>query len=65
MLVVMFGFVLPITTTLRALSESAGAPTLWAILAFPSMAIGMLTERWLFFAETQHVVTLYYGVQSA
>jgi DMSO reductase anchor subunit len=29
------------------------------------MAIGILTERWLFFAEAQHVVTLFYGAQRA
>jgi DMSO reductase anchor subunit len=65
MLVVMFGFVFSITTTLLALSGSAGAPIVWTMLAFASMAIGMLIERWLFIAEAQHVVTLYYGAQSA
>jgi hypothetical protein len=25
------------------------------------MAVGLLTERWLFFAEARHVVTHYYG----
>lgn len=65
LLAVLSEFALPIATTLLALSESAGAPTLWTMLAFASMAIGMLIERWLFFAEAQHVVTLYYGAQSA
>jgi DMSO reductase anchor subunit len=30
-----------------------------------SMAIGVLTERWLFFAEAEHVVTVYYRGGSA
>ena len=44
----------------------AGIPglsaTLLAILVF---AAGLLVERWLFFAEAKHVVTLYYGESSA
>ena len=32
-----------------------------AALAVASGALGVLVERWLFFAEAQHVVTLYYG----
>ena len=28
-------------------------------------AFGLITERWLFFAEARHVVTLYYGAQAA
>lgn len=31
------------------------------LLAAPAMAVGLLTERWLFFAEAKHTVTLYYG----
>jgi DMSO reductase anchor subunit len=26
-----------------------------------SMLIGLLAERWLFFAEAEHAVSLYYG----
>ena len=32
-----------------------------AIVAVITQAPGMLVERWLFFAEAKHVVTLYYG----
>lgn len=28
-------------------------------------AVGVFTERWLFFAEAQHAVSLYYGAESA
>jgi DMSO reductase anchor subunit len=29
------------------------------------MALGLVVERWLFFAEAQHVVMLYYGEDAA
>jgi DMSO reductase anchor subunit len=29
------------------------------------MAAGLLVERWLFFAEAEHVSMLYYGVDAA
>jgi DMSO reductase anchor subunit len=32
-----------------------------SILAAPIQLAGMLVERWLFFAEATHAVTLYYG----
>jgi DMSO reductase anchor subunit len=32
-----------------------------SILAAPIQLAGMLVERWLFFAEATHTVTLYYG----
>jgi len=34
-------------------------------LALPSAALGVLVERWLFFAEARHVVTLFYGARAA
>jgi sulfite dehydrogenase (quinone) subunit SoeC len=36
-----------------------------AILSALSAAIGVVIERWLFFAQAQHVVTLFYGAQRA
>ena len=34
----------------------------WAILAIPFVHfVGIMIERWLFFAEAKHVVTLFYG----
>ena len=36
-----------------------------AIAATASAGIGVAVERWLFFAEAEHVVTLYYGRQAA
>lgn len=54
-------FVAPLLlTTLAYFSEGTGATALTA-LAVLVAAIGVLIERWLFFAEAKHVVTLYYG----
>jgi len=36
-----------------------------ALLGVLSVAAGVLVERWLFFAEAVHVVTLYYGTREA
>ena len=36
-----------------------------AAVAVVTCAVGVFTERWLFFAEAQHVVTLYYGAATA
>lgn len=39
-------------------------PTFWAfVLAAISHVIGALTARWLFFAQAEHVVGLYYGAR--
>jgi DMSO reductase anchor subunit len=36
-----------------------------AMTAALSMAAGLLIERWLFFAEAEHVAMLYYGADTA
>ena len=36
-----------------------------ALLAVLSMAAGLVIERWLFFAEAEHVAMLYYGADAA
>ena len=59
------GFVAPIlVTTLAHVSPPASAGGL-TVLAVLVAAIGVLIERWLFFAEAKHAVTLYYGATSA
>lgn len=35
--------------------------TVWLMFAFVSLMIGLFVERWLFFAEAEHAVSLYYG----
>lgn len=59
------GFALPTVLTAVSLAAPTPGALLLAGLAAVSMAIGILTERWLFFAEAQHVVTLFYGAQRA
>jgi len=44
-----------------ALIGSGGTGALAAALAVASAALGLVVERWLFFAEAKHTVTLYYG----
>jgi DMSO reductase anchor subunit len=51
-------------TTLAHISPPASAAPL-SVLAVLLAAIGVLIERWLFFAEAKHTVTLYYGATSA
>lgn len=35
--------------------------TVWLIVAFAGLLAGLFVERWLFFAEAEHAVSLYYG----
>jgi len=44
---------------LVAIAASGG----WMLLAAATVShfIGVLAERWLFFAEAEHAVSLYYG----
>ena len=50
-----FGFVLPVLLLLLPFNH------FFALLAVLSHVGGVLTLRWLFFAEAEHVVGLYYG----
>jgi sulfite dehydrogenase (quinone) subunit SoeC len=59
---VILGFLLPALLLLASLliPGPIGAAIL-AILASVLAMIGLFVERWLFFAEARHVVTLFYG----
>ncbi len=59
------GFAIPIVAMAMPLLTSGVGTGLWSTLAAISAAAGILMERWLFFAEAQHVVTLFYGEQEA
>jgi DMSO reductase anchor subunit len=59
------GFMAPVALTAAALFLPAMAALILAGLAVACMVVGVLTERWLFFAEAQHVVTLFYGAARA
>jgi DMSO reductase anchor subunit len=57
------GFVLPAICTAVALIAAGGVGLIAAAVAVVSAALGMVIERWLFFAEAKHTVTLYYGAE--
>jgi DMSO reductase anchor subunit len=56
------GFFVPLLATLIALVLNS---VLAAALAVLSAGIGLIVERWLFFAEAKHTVMLYYGAETA
>jgi sulfite dehydrogenase (quinone) subunit SoeC len=55
LIALVFGFVLPVVFLLLPFSH------VWAALAVISHIGGVLALRWLFFAQAEHVVGLYYG----
>jgi DMSO reductase anchor subunit len=64
MLAVLHAFAIP--SLAIAAAGFAGGGVIGLILAAVAAiacAIGVLIERWLFFAEARHVVTLYYGAE--
>jgi DMSO reductase anchor subunit len=56
-------FALPLLTlaAVFGLSDVKWLPAILSLTAAASQLAGMLVERWLFFAEAKHTVTLYYG----
>jgi DMSO reductase anchor subunit len=62
-LALLFAFAVPIAMLL--LSQTPGLAILGTLLATLSTTVGLLIERWLFFAEAAHVAMLYYGADSA
>ncbi len=59
------GFVLPLALTLLALALGGTIAVPATMLAAAAGLLGVLVERWLFFAEARHTVTLYYGATTA
>ncbi len=58
-----FGLPLALSALAVALpgALAAASAVLAALIALP----GLVIERWLFFAEAKHSVTLYYGAETA
>ncbi len=54
-------FALPLALTLATLVTSGVVAALLAFVSAVSGMLGVLIERWLFFAEAKHTVMLYYG----
>jgi sulfite dehydrogenase (quinone) subunit SoeC len=59
------GFGLPIVFLLITSAAGWGVAVLAGLLAVISMGVGLIVERWLFFAEAEHVSMLYYGAEAA
>jgi len=64
-LVRLCGFGLPFLLSLAAFFFGGAIGVIAAGLAIVSVALGVVVERWLFFAEAKHTVTLYYGAEAA
>ena len=58
------GFAGPALLSLLALPFGGLIGGIAAGLAVASAALGLIVERWLFFAEAKHTVTLYYGADA-
>lgn len=59
------GFAVPLVLSVGVLLVPNPLAAVLAVAAFASMALGLVAERWLFFAEARHTVMLYYGAESA
>jgi sulfite dehydrogenase (quinone) subunit SoeC len=55
------GFGLALAATFATLFTSPTAAVFLMFVAVLAISFAVVVERWLFFAEAQHVVTLYYG----
>jgi DMSO reductase anchor subunit len=64
-LVLAVGFALPALLLALALPGDGLLASLARWVAIGAMAVGLIVERWLFFAQAQHVVTLFYGADRA
>jgi sulfite dehydrogenase (quinone) subunit SoeC len=64
-LALLCAFFVPAILTVLSMFAAPWLALAVSALAIVSMAIGLFTERWLFFAEAEHVVMLYYGRQAA
>jgi DMSO reductase anchor subunit len=62
-LVRLAGFGLPFLLSLVALLLGGVIAVIAGGLAVLSAALGLVIERWLFFAEARHTVMLYYGAE--
>jgi DMSO reductase anchor subunit len=62
-LALLLAFAVPVAGLLLSTLPRVGV--LGTLIATLSMAAGLMVERWLFFAEAEHVAMLYYGAEAA
>jgi DMSO reductase anchor subunit len=60
-LTTLIAFQVPLGLCVVTLLLPSGVGTVTAVLAALVAQTGIVIERWLFFAEAQHVMGLYYG----
>lgn len=61
----LLGFVVPVLAIGAAIGMDGGTVAIiQSVIAWLACQVGITTERWLFFAEAKHAVTLYYGEQA-
>lgn len=60
-LALLLAFAVPLVALLAMPADSRPERVIGALLAALSMGAGLAIERWLFFAEAEHVAMLYYG----
>src|SRR5262249_9462319 len=58
-------FVIPFLLTAMTIALVPPVAAVASVLAAAFVIAGVLVERWLFFAEARHTVTLYYGAAAA
>lgn len=61
----LLAFGLPLLGTLLTIVGGTVLAILGSFFALATVAIGIFIERWLFFAEAEHVVNVYYGAEAA
>lgn len=54
-------FAAPLACALGSAGLGGATGGVLATLALPAMALGLVVERWLFFAEARHTVSAFYG----
>lgn len=64
-LAMIFGFAIPVAALGLTLIPGTTVGLIASLVAVLSAAVGIAMERWLFFAEAEHVVNLYYGAKAA
>lgn len=57
-------FIAPALCLLALLVANPAIAMLIGLVAIAVMVVGVITERWLFFAEATHIVMLYYGAEA-
>lgn len=60
----LLGFAVPLVLSILAMFTTGWVALGAVIVAWGTCSLGIITERWLFFAEAKHTVNLYYGATS-